>query len=449
MRYVLVLIIVLIPTFTYASNSWYHTTTTSPSFPSAEAACKAFPYVAALTFSHLVPRGSSNLQFTCYYKRSDGTTYSDPPVLWVSRPAVCPPGTYQDAETFECKSLDPCGELEGQEVEWDSSEVVFSACMTNKCEAVMTNSIYASSNKRQAYKTDVNEDVLFRNYGVYSGQSCFDPSGSPSDTPAPQPTESSSSNNCTATVTDAEGRQVSSCEDTDIFKDQRACLQAGGALGTTDFGTGAMLTCVQSKGPKATQTNTQTQKTVEPTANGGTKTTTTTTTTVKNCIGTNACTTKTTTNTHTSVTNGDGTPGEETNNCKGADCKGSGDKSGEGEDKGDDEEDDGIPGPSTALAKGEQSSLQDAFSEWDEKIEAARGELDEKIAQYSDLFSGVFDLNLGSSSGSLPCKQVPISFGATKTTLDMCLDNFSEPLGYIRYALLLAAAALAALIILR
>ncbi|QMV61222.1 hypothetical protein VUJ49_06160 [Pseudomonas berkeleyensis] len=321
--------------------------------------------------------------------------------------------------------------------------------MTNKCEAVMTNSIYASSNKRQAYKTDVNEDVLFRNYGVYSGQSCFDPSGSPSDTPAPQPTESSSSNSCTATVTDAEGRQVSSCEDTDIFKDQRACLQAGGALGSTDFGTGAMLTCVQSKGPKATQTHTQTQKTVEPTANGGTKTTTTATTTIKNCVGTNACTTKTTTTTHTSVTNGDGTPGGETNNCKGDDCKGSGDKSGEGEDKGDDEEDDGIPGPSTALAKGEQSSLQDAFSEWDEKIETARGELDEKIAQYSDLFSGVFDLNLGSSSGSLPCKQVPISFGATKTTLDMCLDNFSEPLGYIRYALLLAAAALAALIILR
>lgn len=60
----------------------------------------------------------------------------------------------------------------------------------------------------------------------------------------------------------------------------------------------------------------------------------------------------------------------------------------------------------------------------------------------------MFDLNLGSSGGSLPCEQVPVTIGTTTKNLDMCLERFSEPLSYLRFAILLAATALAALIIL-
>ena len=49
---------------------------------------------------------------------------------------------------------------------------------------------------------------------------------------------------------------------------------------------------------------------------------------------------------------------------------------------------------------------------------------------------------------SLPCEQVPVTIGTTTTNLDMCLERFSEPLSYLRFAILLAATALAALIIL-
>lgn len=364
----------------------------------------------------------------------------------------CPaPGQMVDGQ---CVTPEPeeneCEGKLGQQVSWDSSGVVYEGCVDN-CSVALTGSSFSDTNSRRAYKADVTEDVLFRNTGLYTGESCGGASA-PIQTVDIPPTEFQSDDECSATVTDSEGRKLSSCTQTDIYKDQRACVQAGGALGTTDTGSGSMLTCVRSKGPTASKTTTETKVTTEPKADGGTKTTTETTTTTKNCIGTNSCTTSTTTTTNVSNTNADGTKGGESSTCKGDKCASDG-KSNEGkEDEKDDkeEEQEGIEGPSDSLAKGEQGDFSEGISEWDQKIQGARDDLTQKIDQLSGQFSGVFDLNLGGGAGSLPCETVHVSFGDFgSTNLNLCLAAYDQYLGYLRYILLLAAAVLAAFIIMR
>lgn len=189
------------------------------------------------------------------------------------------------------------------------------------------------------------------------------------------------------------------------------------------------------------------------------------------CDGVNNCkTTTTTTVTKTTTKTTGGALVDSSSTCDGPDCansgnpdangdgfgdgSGDGDGDGEGDGEGDcaaDEEcsDEEVPGPSSSLAQGEQGSFDDANAYWDEQIETARDTLQTNVDQYANEFSGVFDLNLGSGAGSLPCEQVPITIGPVTQNLDMCLQQFSEPLGYLRFAILLAAAVLAALIILR
>ncbi|MBB2494487.1 hypothetical protein [Aquipseudomonas ullengensis] len=254
---------------------------------------------------------------------------------------------------------------------------------------------------------------------------------------------------------DAEGRrhESNSCTTTTTDSDNQKCVAAGGSVGAYN----GTMTCIASnKGPKLTETTKQVDKTTDEKADGGKKETTTTTTTTKTCVGAGACSTSTTTVVTTSNTNADGTAGSSSSQCKGSNCttngqagNGSGSGSGSGsDDQGEEEEEDEeIASPTKALGKGEQGDFTEGVTEWDEKLQGARDELDDKLEEYSALFAGVFDLNLGSGGGSLPCEQIPVTIGTATVSLDMCLDRYADTLSYLRYALLLAASAFAALIV--
>jgi hypothetical protein len=133
----------------------------------------------------------------------------------------------------------------------------------------------------------------------------------------------------------------------------------------------------------------------------------------------------------------------------GGDGSGDGSGGGSGGGTGGGDGDSNGGGNGEGLEQGQQGNFAEGIQEWDEKIEEAREALDQKLDQYSQLFKGVFDLNLGSGSGSLPCEHIPVSFGRTSASLNMCLEDYSDQLSYLRFAILLAAAALAAFIILR
>ena len=110
---------------------------------------------------------------------------------------------------------------------------------------------------------------------------------------------------------------------------------------------------------------------------------------------------------------------------------------------------DGDGAPTEKLEQGEQGSFDEALKEWDEKIADIQVELDQKIGEYTGLFSGVFDLNLGGSGGSLPCYNVPIKIGAASTSGKLCIADYERELSFLRYILLLVAAVVAAFIVLR
>lgn len=122
---------------------------------------------------------------------------------------------------------------------------------------------------------------------------------------------------------------------------------------------------------------------------------------------------------------------------------------GGGGNNGGDGDGDGDGAPTEKLEQGEQGSFDEALKEWDEKIADIQVELDQKIAEYTGLFSGVFDLNLGGSGGSLPCYNVPIKIGAASTSGKLCIADYERELSFLRYILLLVAAVVAAFIVLR
>lgn len=285
--------------------------------------------------------------------------------------------------------------------------------------------------------------------GMFSGESCA--TSNDGDSSAPPPTESSSSNNCSPTTTAADGTQSSSCTETKTDVDNQGCVAAGGHVGSVN---GVMRCVAGGKGPKASETTTTTKTDTKVNPDGSKSQTTTKTTEQKNCSGAGACSTNTTTNVNHNNTNADGTKGSESSTCSGANCTGStgsgdGKGDGKGDGEGEGEEGEGPAGPQGTLQKGEQGSFAEGISEWDQRISEVRGELDQKLDQYSGMFKGVFDLNLSTGRGSLPCDNIPVSFGSTSTTLRFCLADYADPLSYLRYALLLGAAALAAIIILR
>ncbi|OLU32135.1 hypothetical protein BVH03_07935 [Pseudomonas sp. PA15(2017)] len=288
--------------------------------------------------------------------------------------------------------------------------------------------------------------------GMFSGESCSTSDGPDNNPPAP--TESKSDRDCTPTATAEDGTQTSSCTETKTEIDNQGCVAKGGSVGSVD---GVMQCVASNKGPKATETKTETKTESKTNPDGSKSETTTKTTEQKNCSGAGACSTNSTTNVNHNNTNADGTKGSESSTCTGSNCTGTGSDEGKGDGKGDGdgegegegEEGEGPAGPQGTLQKGEQGSFAEGISEWDQRISEVRGELDQKLDQYSGMFKGVFDLDLSTGGGSLPCDNIPVSFGGTSTTLRFCLADYADPLSYLRYALLLGAAALAAVIILR
>ncbi|AVO54364.1 hypothetical protein C7A17_16835 [Ectopseudomonas mendocina] len=208
------------------------------------------------------------------------------------------------------------------------------------------------------------------------------------------------------------------------------------------------------KNPSSTGTMTDTKVETKQNADGSSTTTKTDTQTKVVCSGVGACTTQVTTNVSNTTKDSNGNVTSESSKCTGPNCKGTGgikdgdgSGNGNGDSQGEEEEEEGPPGPSRNLQQGEQGSFAEGLSEWDERIAGARAELDQKLAEYGALFKGVFDLNLGASSGSLPCETFSISTGGV--SLRICPADYSDQLSYLRYVLLLAAAALAAIIVLR
>lgn len=396
----------------------------------------------------------------------DGSVYcgSNTQTFWTIRPSSesCPFG--DNGTTCNASCLPPKQMVDGQCVNAPNT------CLTKAAQSdnfVAANVGFAmcyggcsmAMDSVQDFRRTADGPVLYHYTGSYTGESCTE-SVTPVDTSPPEPTESDTTQDCgpSNTATDAEGRQITSsgCTTTDTMIKNQECAAKGGSVGEYNN----MLHCVQAGkspvgGKKTTQVDTVTTKNPD----GSTSTKTTTTTTTKTCKGTKPCTTTTTTTSTSTSTNADGTPAGSTSNCKGDNCgtggkEGSGGGSGSGSGNSDDGEDDDdqepIPGPDGSLAKGEQGNFAEGIAEWDERIRDISQELDQQLGQYSNLFSGVFDLNLGTGSGSLPCEQIPISFGRFgSTTLDMCLNNYADILAYLRFALMLGAAVLAAFIVMK
>lgn len=250
-------------------------------------------------------------------------------------------------------------------------------------------------------------------------------------------------------VPDGEGRMVcSSSQYTGKPGDYSNC-------GSSSTVNGGKFTCL-GKNPSSTGTMTHTKVDTKLNGDGSTTTTKTDTQTKVVCSGVGSCTNQVTTNVTTTTKDPNGNITSDVSKCTGPNCKpsggiddggssGTGDGKGDGD--GDKEEEEGPPGPSRNLQQGEQGSFAEGLSEWDERIAEARAELDQKLDEYGALFKGVFDLNLGAGGGSLPCETFSISTGGV--SLRICPADYSEQLSYLRYVLLLAAAALAAVIVLR
>lgn len=447
-RWLLALVLLGWGQFVFAED--YYWTTTGGSngqrYSTADSACAAFvaiqsslPYVRASIYNN----GQSAL---CYVRQNGVETHTPYSTTYsVSRFGDTCSGEY-DQITGECKppAANECESKIGQSHSFGTDMGQMEACI-DKCIVVVDSS---SPDPITPYKkpSDITKTYWWVT-GMFSGESCG--TSDDGDNSPPPPTESSSDTNCSPTTTAADGTQSSTCTETNTDVDNQGCVAAGGSVGSMN---GVMRCVAANKGPKATETKTTTKTDTKVNPDGSKSDTTTKTTEQKNCSGAGACSTNTTTNVNHNNTNADGTKGSESSTCKGANCTGStgsGDGKGDGEGEGEGEEGEGPAGPQGTLQKGEQGSFAEGISEWDQRISEVRGELDQKLDQYSGMFKGVFDLNLSTGSGSLPCDNIPVSFGGTSTTLRFCLADYADPLSYLRYALLLGAAALAAIIILR
>lgn len=147
---------------------------------------------------------------------------------------------------------------------------------------------------------------------------------------------------------------------------------------------------------------------------------------------------------------------------------GSGDGSGSGSDSGsgsgegsgdDDGEDDGEGecdpskgyvcgggnGPESGLNAPEAGSWDKANEEWDQRLDEAKKALKDKVKANVDQMKGALNLQLSAGGGQLPCD----SFTVWKKSYRFCVADYSDQLSNLRLALLLMAAVLAALIILK
>lgn len=105
----------------------------------------------------------------------------------------------------------------------------------------------------------------------------------------------------------------------------------------------------------------------------------------------------------------------------------------------------GIPGPSGSLGAPETGSWDEANAEWDERVTEAKKELKDAVKANIDHLKGAFDLQLSTGGGQLPCD----SFTVWGKSYRLCVADYSTQLSYMRLALLLMAALIAAFVILK
>ncbi|MFR0688711.1 hypothetical protein ACLUTX_04920 [Enterobacterales bacterium AE_CKDN230030158-1A_HGKHYDSX7] len=136
----------------------------------------------------------------------------------------------------------------------------------------------------------------------------------------------------------------------------------------------------------------------------------------------------------------------------GGDGSGSGNGSGNGDGEGEGECDpsknplcEGIPGPSGSLEEPQAGNWDEANKEWDQKVEDAKKDLKDAVKANIDQLKGAFDLQLSTGGGQLPCD----SFTVWGKSYRLCVADYSTQLSYMRLALLLMAALIAAFVILK
>ncbi|MBG6288391.1 attachment protein [Pseudomonas nitroreducens] len=145
----------------------------------------------------------------------------------------------------------------------------------------------------------------------------------------------------------------------------------------------------------------------------------------------------------------DGGSGNGSGNGSGS---GNGDDSGDGEGEGEGECDPskgyvcgGGKGPETGLNTPDAGSWDKANEEWDQRLDEAKKELKDKVKANVDQMKSAFNLQLSAGGGQLPCD----SFTVWKKSYRFCVADYADQLSNLRLALLLMAAVIAALIILK
>ncbi|WP_408006051.1 attachment protein [Pseudomonas aeruginosa] len=147
--------------------------------------------------------------------------------------------------------------------------------------------------------------------------------------------------------------------------------------------------------------------------------------------------------------NGDGSGGGDGNG--GGDGSGDGDGSGTGGDGNgtcDPAKENcstGPEGPGGELKEPTPGTWDDAIATWEKKVEEAKQELKTKVKANVDQMKGAFDLNLAEGGGQLPCESMTI-WGKSYS---LCISDYAGQLSSLRVALLLMAALIAALILLK
>jgi hypothetical protein len=433
---------------------WQSNTVSGGVFPDRASACEASRVEYASTSNSYTYTIKSitrvnDTTYTCVIDRvrkSDGQVTN--PTSTISRFGTsCPTGANYNSETGACDvPVDPCKAQIGQKQQISTDVPGYDFCISS-CSYAPTADLSGENGKMHTSKNGAEQKVFYTYTVENTGQSCTaGTSPAVANAPTPAPSTSEKTTDCTPTTTGSDGSQSSECTTTKTEIDNAKCVATGGYYGSVD----GVNRCVASgKGPTAEKNEVTTKVKTETNADGSTKTTTTTTNNTTTCAGSKACTTTTTTTTNVNHTNADGTKGSESSTCTGAKCSGSSSNPDGSDEEGEEEEGEDIAGPSGTLVGKQVKGFGEALTEWDTKIADGREQLDGLIDQYSGLFSGVFDLNLGTGGGQLPCYDIPINVPKIQTTLKFCPADYEDKLIYLKYILLACAAILAGFIILR
>ncbi|WP_314409630.1 hypothetical protein [Pseudomonas kuykendallii] len=347
---------------------------------------------------------------------------------------------YNDANG-ECETPPPskCEAVEGNQFDQITNEILPDVC-NQGCKATLVLSIVKQTVNSKSFLSTYQHNTPGVECSAAPPPPC---EGDACEDPGEADPSTEKSEECSQWNYDAEGRRLQECK--------KFSYETQPGVSDCKFIAGAWTCGTPKPKPSTSKNDTTTKTEVTPHPDGSTDTKTTTTTTVTKCTGVNSCSTNTTQNVNNSHTNADGSQGSSSSSCKGSGCtsgggSGSGSGTGSGEGEGNEEgEEDGVPGPGTSLSAPTAGDFAEGIAEWDQKVATVRAELDQKMDQYSALFSGAFDLNLGQGGGRLPC----YSFVVYGETAKLCLSDYEDSLINLRYVLLLVAAVVAGIIILK